>query len=212
MTEGAARFGDRLVPGAVHHRCGGRRRLRAARTRDKQYRVRASRPRWCATTSLLNFHSHLKRLASCHSDVIRPAARMARCGTASHWRSSKTTMPRRNEDESECAAPRGVPERFRGVQTGLFFRGQRIPTRSPGPRLTRRRSLGHASTRGRVSNHFGDFHQRLNLSALGRPPGAVYQDSAGGTTSEATITPISAPANTKMSTVFIVNSPKVDLA
>ena len=50
---------------------------------------------------------------------------------ASRWRSSKTTMPRRNEDVSEYAVARGVPERFSGVETGLFFRAKSIPARSP---------------------------------------------------------------------------------
>ena len=55
--------------------------------------------------------------------------RMARCGTASHSRSSKTTMPRRNEDENDCALTRACPRSQRA--TGLFFRPKKIPTRSP---------------------------------------------------------------------------------
>ena len=48
---------------------------------------------------------------------------------------------------------------------------------------------------GRVADDFGDLHQRLNLRPCGRPPGAVYHESAGGTTNDATTTPRRAPAS-----------------
>ena len=60
-----------------------------------------------------------------------PAAQMARCGTASHWRFSKTTMPRRNEHESDGARHASVPERLSGDSAGLFFRPKKIPMNSP---------------------------------------------------------------------------------
>jgi hypothetical protein len=63
----------------------------------------------------------------------------------------------------------------------------------------------------RVANNLGNFHERLDLGALGKAARLCVPRYAGGTTREATTTPRSTPTRTKFNRLFTPEGVATDM-